>query len=56
MKIFHILAIILLFYNCSFDNKTGIWKNEVSILEDNKKKIYLKNLIKYHTPKALIIK
>ena len=47
MKIFHILAIILLFYNCSFDNKTGIWKNEVSILEDNKNLFKEFNKISY---------
>tara|TARA_B110000211_G_C14085783_1_gene556615 strand:+ start:3232 stop:4557 length:1326 start_codon:yes stop_codon:yes gene_type:complete len=28
MKIFYALIILLLFQNCSFDNKTGIWKNE----------------------------
>ena len=25
---------IILFYSCSFDNKSGIWKNENSITKD----------------------
>ena len=28
MKLFYALAILIIFNNCSFDNKTGIWKNE----------------------------
>ena len=28
MKLFYALAILTIFNNCSFDNKTGIWKNE----------------------------
>ena len=28
MKLFHFFLIIILLTNCSFDNKTGIWKNE----------------------------
>ena len=31
MKIFYILFIIFLLPHCSFDNKTGIWKNENNI-------------------------
>ena len=27
MKIFYYILIIILFQNCSFDNKSGIWKN-----------------------------
>ena len=34
MKLFYSLIILFLFNNCSFDNKTGIWKNEK---EDYKK-------------------
>ena len=34
MKLFCFLIILFLFNNCSFDNKTGIWKNEN---EDSKK-------------------
>ena len=30
-----ILLFILLFYGCSFDNKSGIWKNENLISKDN---------------------
>lgn len=55
MKLFYSLIIFFLLNNCSFDNKTGIWKNEkedykknnslfkdfksISILEDNFKEI-----------------
>ena len=28
MKLFHALIILIFFQNCSFDNKSGIWKNE----------------------------
>ena len=28
MRLFYTLIILILFQNCSFDNKTGIWKNE----------------------------
>ena len=28
MKLFYFLIILIFFSNCSFDNKTGIWKNE----------------------------
>ena len=28
MKFFYALIILLFFQNCSFDNKTGIWKNK----------------------------
>mgnify|MGYP006157989639 CR=1 FL=1 len=31
MKLFYALLILFFFQNCSFDNKTGIWKNEKSI-------------------------
>ena len=28
MKLFYVSIILIFFQNCSFDNKTGIWKNE----------------------------
>ena len=31
MKLFYVLVILIIFQSCSFDNKTGIWKNENSI-------------------------
>ena len=31
MKLFYALVILIIFQNCSFDNKTGIWNNENSI-------------------------
>ena len=30
---------IILFYSCSFDNKSGIWKNENLISKDNNNKV-----------------
>ena len=33
MKLFNILFIFLVLQQCSFDNKTGIWKNDESIIE-----------------------
>ena len=37
MKLFFALSLILFFNHCSFDNKTGIWKNEDIIVKKNKK-------------------
>ena len=34
MKNYIIILIIILFYSCSFDNKSGIWKNENLITEE----------------------
>jgi outer membrane protein assembly factor BamB len=31
MRFFKVLIILVIFQNCSFDNKTGIWKNENNI-------------------------
>ena len=33
MKLFYALIVFILFHNCSFDNKTGIWKNDNIILK-----------------------
>jgi len=35
MKLFYIFIILILFQNCSFDNKSGIWKDENNILNDD---------------------
>jgi outer membrane protein assembly factor BamB len=35
IKLFYIFIILILIYNCSFDNKTGIWKNENVISKDD---------------------
>ena len=35
MKLFFVISFIILFNNCSFDNKTGIWKNEDRKLVSN---------------------
>ena len=40
MKLFFALVLILTFSGCSFDNKSGIWKNENSISVDNNKTIF----------------
>ena len=37
MKLFYVLIILLIFNNCSFDNKTGIWKDEKKTLNQEKK-------------------
>ncbi len=34
MKLFYALIILIIFNNCSFDNKTGIWKNENTISKE----------------------
>ena len=40
MKLYFILIIVFFFNNCSFDNKTGIWKNEnENISTKDKKKL-----------------
>ena len=36
MKLFYILSILILLSHCSFDNKSGIWKNENVISKDMK--------------------
>ena len=35
MKLFYSLIILFLLTSCSFDNKTGIWKNENEDYEKN---------------------
>ena len=35
MKLFFVLIILLIFQNCSFDNKTGIWENNNIPKESN---------------------
>ena len=35
MKLFFVLIILLIFQNCSFDNKTGIWENNDNPRESN---------------------
>ena len=44
MKIFYFIIILILLNNCSFDNKTGIWKNEknISLKNDNQFKDFIK--------------
>ena len=31
MKFFFVIVLLILFNNCSFDNKTGIWENENTV-------------------------
>ena len=41
MKLFFVLSLVLLLNHCSFDNKTGIWKNnDIIIKVDNKDKTF----------------
>ena len=51
MRIFLILTIFLATYSCSFDNKTGIWKNSDQIVK--KKKNELANFKKINTEEKL---
>ena len=36
MKFYYILVILFFFTNCSFDNKTGIWKDNNFISTEDK--------------------
>ena len=56
MKLFFALVLILTFSGCSFDNKSGIWKNENSISVDNNKTIYLKISKKFLLKLKILIK
>ena len=59
MKLFTALIILFILSNCSFDDKTGIWKNENTIKTDvegpfkdfktisNSKKIFDKTITKF---------
>ena len=38
MRFFILISLILFFNNCSFDNKTGIWKNNDSLIVNKKDK------------------
>ena len=39
MKVFLITIFVLILSHCSFDNKTGIWKNNNEIIEKKKGRI-----------------
>ena len=36
MKLFYLLTILFFLIGCSFDNKSGIWKNESQLSSKNK--------------------
>ena len=38
MKLLYVFIVFFVLQNCSFDNKTGIWKNENTIIKTNSKK------------------
>ena len=40
MKLFYALVILFLFNSCSFDNKSGIWKNENTITDNKDDNIF----------------
>lgn len=48
MKLYFILLILFFFYGCSFDDKSGIWKN-ANIDNDKKKNIIFKDFKKLST-------
>ena len=45
MKFFKILILLFLFYNCSFDTKTGIWKND-NVIPDTENNSVFKDFTK----------
>ena len=59
MRLFYTFIILILFQNCSFDNKTGIWNNE-NIITTNKDTDLFKEFKKlcrsYGKPKSNCIK
>ena len=40
MRFFFLLGILLLLNNCSFDNKSGIWKNEKTYSQNKNDKVF----------------
>ena len=54
MKIFLITIFVFAFSHCSFDNKTGIWKNSNEVLKN--KQDQFKNFKKYTLKKNYLIK
>ena len=40
MKLFFALIILFLLSNCSFDNKSGIWKNTNEVFNNNEDQIF----------------
>ena len=53
MKLFFVLIIFLTLNNCSFDNKTGIWKNENNNFKEDKR--FLKILKKSQFLKIVLM-
>ena len=46
MKFFKILILLFLFYSCSFDTKTGIWKNNDNVISDIENNSVFKDFVK----------
>ena len=40
MKLFYVLIILIFFYSCSFDNKTGIWENENKVIQKKENNVF----------------
>ena len=45
MKLIFVLSVVLILSGCSFDNKSGIWKNENSLPEEKNEDVF-KDFIK----------
>ena len=41
-KVIFFLILLIIFANCSFDNKTGIWKDDSVVKEEINKKVETK--------------
>ena len=54
MKIFYCILVILLLPNCSFDNKSGIWNNELETFGE--KKDAFKDFIKISSEESIFNK
>ena len=55
MRLYYILVIMIFLAGCSFDNKSGIWKNEKNIEVKNDKEIF-KDFKKIKSPNEIFNK
>ena len=55
MRLYYILVIMIFLTGCSFDNKSGIWKNEKNIEVKNDKEIF-KDFKKIKSPNEIFNK
>ena len=53
MKLFYFFFIFFIFNQCSFDNKTGIWKNDNTVTKNNKNDNVFKEFVKISTSEEI---